>query len=107
MEEIIKKYLEERAKDDPTIAMNLLKANKTIEGCCRYITEQARKAATNNVAMIEDAMVYNWAIHYYDEDSIEDKPKPQPKAKVMVMSPKTAETKAETETTKFVQMSLF
>lgn len=52
-------------------------------------------------------MVYNWAIHYYDEDSIEDKPKPQPKAKVMVMSPKTAETKAETETTKFVQMSLF
>ena len=26
--------------------------------------------AENNVAMIEDAEVYGWAVHYYDEDDI-------------------------------------
>ena len=83
MEEIIKKYLEERAKEDATIAANLKKENKSIANCCKYITEQARKEANHaSSVMIADDVVFGWAIHYFDEDGLDiDKPKPQPKAK--------------------------
>ena len=43
---------------------------RIIEECVKYISQQARKRAENNVAMIEDAEVYGWAVHYYDEDDI-------------------------------------
>lgn len=73
MEEIIKKYLEERAKTDESVAKNLLKPNKSIEECCKYITEEARKLAKNGCAAVEDSVVFGWAVHYYDEDSIKMK----------------------------------
>lgn len=105
MEEIIKKYLEERAKTDETIAANLKKDGKSIKKCCQYITEQARKAATNNVAMIADEVVYGWALHYYDEDDIESEKKPAPKAKaVKVIVPERAQV---VKKERFVQCDLF
>ena len=70
MSKIIKTYLDQRAKEDEQFAKSYAKENKSIEECVKYISQQARKRAENNVAMIEDAEVYGWAVHYYDEDDI-------------------------------------
>lgn len=69
--EVIKSYLDKRAKEDPLFAETYKKKNKSIEECCKYIYSQARKAAKGgNAVGIDDATVYGWAVHYYDEDNI-------------------------------------
>ena len=92
-ETTIQKYLENRAKTDSLFAETYKKANKSIKECCKYIYSKARKlAAGGNAVGIDDATVYGWAVHYYDEDEIKvDKvqervevatPDPVPSAKV-------------------------
>ena len=103
MEEIIKKYLENRAKTDESVARNLKKANKSIKGCCQYITDQARKAATGNVAMVEDDVVFGWAVHYYDEDKLEQEKQSKPAAVKVIAS----EKKVRQNKQKYVQCDLF
>ena len=100
MEEIIKKYLAQRSLTDDSVARNMKKPNKSIKGCCKYITEQARKAAKNNVAMIEDEVVYGWAVHYYDEDNIVEDKTPQTAVKTIV-------TPKEAAKPKYIQCDLF
>lgn len=89
----IKQYLDKRAVEDELFAETYKKANKSIKECCEYIYSQARKlAAGGNAVGIDDATVYGWAVHYYDEDDIKvDKiqervevatPDPVPSAKV-------------------------
>lgn len=69
--EVIKSYLDKRAKEDPLFAETYKKKNKSIEECCQYIYSQARKVAKGgNAVSIDDATVYGWAVHYYDEDNI-------------------------------------
>lgn len=89
-EGIIRKYLEMLAGQDPLFAETFKKPNKSIEECCRYIKQEAQKVKDGNVAIVEDATVYGWATHYYDEDDI--KVESAPKAKVS--------TPASTPTTK-------
>ena len=62
-------YLRERCKTDTYLAEACKKENKSLDGCIKYITEQARKKAENNVAVIPDEEVYDWAVHYILEDS--------------------------------------
>lgn len=92
-ETTIQTYLENRAKEDSLFAETYKKANKSIKECCKYIYSRARKlAAGGNAVGIDDATVYGWAVHYYDEDEIKvDKvqervevatPDPVPSAKV-------------------------
>lgn len=92
-ETTIQTYLENRAKEDSLFAETYKKANKSIKECCKYIYSQARKLAAGGKAVgIDDATVYGWAVHYYDEDDIKvDKvqervevatPDPVPSAKV-------------------------
>lgn len=70
-ETIIQTYLENRAKTDSLFAETYKKANKSIKECCKYIYSQARKLAKgSNSVGIDDATVYGWAVHYYDEDDI-------------------------------------
>ena len=70
-EATIQKYLENRAKEDSLFAETYKKANKSIKECCKYIYSKARKlAAGGNAVGIDDATVYGWAVHYYDEDDI-------------------------------------
>lgn len=89
----IKQYLDKRAAEDELFAETYKKANKSIKECCEYIYSQARKLAAGGKAVgIDDATVYGWAVHYYDEDDIKvDKiqervevatPDPVPSAKV-------------------------
>lgn len=71
-ETTIQKYLENRAKEDSLFAETYKKANKSIKECCKYIYSRARKLAAGGKAVgIDDATVYGWAVHYYDEDDIE------------------------------------
>lgn len=100
-ETTIQTYLENRAKTDSLFAETYKKANKSIKECCKYIYSQAKKLAKGgNAVGVDDATVYGWAVHYYDEDNIKvdkvqervevvvpaaepirtEQPKPQPKA---------------------------
>lgn len=63
-------YLRERYKTDTYLAEACKKENKSLDGCIKYITEQARKKAENNVAVIPDAEVFEWVVHYILEDSL-------------------------------------
>lgn len=70
-ETTIQAYLENRAKTDSLFAETYRKANKSIKECCKYIYSQAKELAKGcNSVGIDDATVYGWAVHYYDEDNI-------------------------------------
>ena len=71
MEQAIKIYLDNRAKTDSLFAETYRKANKSIEECIKYIYSKARKLAKGgNAVGVDEATVYGWAVHYYDEDDI-------------------------------------
>lgn len=46
-----------------------LNPEKTMAQMYEYIKEQVKKQAVNGVAMIEDAVVYGMAVHYFDESN--------------------------------------
>lgn len=68
----ISEHLEEVAKNDKLFAVTLEKPNKSIDGCIDYIYSEVKK--TRRCGFNDDE-IFNMAIHYYDEDSIEDVPK--------------------------------
>lgn len=93
MEQAIKIYLDNRAKTDSLFAETYKKANKSIKECCKYIYSQAKKLAKEgNAVGVDDATVYGWAVHYYDEDDIKvDKVQ----ERVEVVAPASEPAKAE------------
>lgn len=93
MEQAIKIYLDNRAKTDSLFAETYKKANKSIKECCKYIYSQAKKLAKGgNAVGVDDATVYGWAVHYYDEDDIKvDKVQ----ERVEVVAPASEPAKAE------------
>lgn len=82
-QETIKTYLEENASE--TLAEKIINGKpiekdgkhlinrKTLEGFMRYACDEARKLAAKGAssACVEDKVVFGWAIHYFEEDSIE------------------------------------
>lgn len=66
--DVIKAYLDNRAKEDPLFAASYAKPKKNIDECFRYILGEARKRG-NSVCMADDE-VFGLAVHYYDEDDI-------------------------------------
>ena len=82
-QELIKKYLAENASDSLADKINngipiekdgkTLISKKTLDGFMKYANEEARKLATKGAtsACVEDKIVYGWAMHYFEEDSIE------------------------------------
>lgn len=90
----IKAYLDKRAQEDSLFAVTYAKENKNIKDCCSYITSQAKKQAINGCAMIEDDVVYGWAVHYYDEDDIKVEKTSNMRVSVNNSAPK-AEVKKE------------
>lgn len=93
MEQAIKIYLDNRAKTDSLFAETYKKANKSIKECIKYIYSNARKLAKGgNAVGVDDATVYGWAVHYYDEDDIKvDKVQ----ERVEVVAPASEPAKAE------------
>ena len=84
-QELIKQYLEENTSETLASKINngvkIVKDNKTLinkkdlNGFMNYANQEARKLAEkgSNCACIEDKVVYGWAIHYFEENTIEGK----------------------------------
>ena len=80
-EKLIKEYLESNVSEILADKINngtkTIKENKQLinkkdfTGFLNYAKEQARSSAKNGVAMIHHDTVFGWAIHYFEEDSIE------------------------------------
>ena len=82
-QEKIKQYLENNASEELIKKINegvkIVKDNKSVinkkdlDGFWNYAIEEARKLANKNArgAIVDDQTVYGWAIHYFEEDSIE------------------------------------
>lgn len=82
-QEIVKTYLEENASETLAEKINngtpvekdgkQLINRKTLDGFMRYACDEARKLAAKGAssACVEDMVVFGWAIHYFEEDSIE------------------------------------
>lgn len=81
--ELIKKYLAENASVSLVKKINngvrvekggkTLISKKTLDGFMKYANEEARKLVAKGAtsACVEDKIVYGWAMHYFEEDSIE------------------------------------
>jgi len=80
-EKLIKEYLENNVSETLAEKINngtkIIKDNitllnkKDLNGFLKYASEEARKSAKNGFAMIHHETVFNWAIHYFEEDTIE------------------------------------
>ena len=82
-EQRVKAYLEENASEMLAEKINNgvriskdgreLLNKKTLKGFMRYACDEAKKQAEKgaNSACIDDETVFGWAIHYFEEDSIE------------------------------------
>lgn len=112
-ETAVLKYLEENASD--ALVEKINNGSKTLEQCFVYIKNQARNKAQNGCAMIEDKVVYGWAVHFFEEDEIDvkgeteseatgkTKPIPEPKEIVKKTEKKQVKTVEKNEE----QLSLF
>ncbi len=82
-DEIIKAYLEKNASEILADKINngvfiekdgkRLLSRKSLSSFMQYATEEAKKVAGQGAksACIEESTVFGWAIHYFEEDSIE------------------------------------
>lgn len=118
-QELIKAYLEENASEILAEKINngtpfekdgkTFINKKTLDGFMQYASSEARKLASKgaNSACVEDKVVYGWAVHYFEEDSIEGtlfnadgtEYKPAPKSaptKVKKVEPKKPEERQPT-----------
>lgn len=118
-QELVKAYLEENASETLAEKINngtpFEKDGKTfinkkaMDGFMKYASDEARKLASKgaNSACVEDKVVYGWAVHYFEEDSIEGtlfnadgtEYKPAPKSaptKVKKVEPKKPEERQPT-----------
>jgi hypothetical protein len=89
MEQVFLTYLTANASE--VLATKINAGVKTLAGAVKYITDQARKVKTGEIAMVDDATVYGWLIHYFEDDSIAEpvirKAGPKVPAGVKVVSP--------------------
>lgn len=98
-------YLKKRTDMDE----KFLNPEKTMAQMYEYIKNQVKKQAVNGVAMIEDAVVYGMAVHYFDESNEDlginkQKIVPKKKAESKQEIPKIVPPKKEEERE---QISLF
>jgi len=66
-----------------------LNEEKSLKQMVDFIKGQAQKQANNGMAMIEDEVVYGWAIHYFDE------PNEKLELKITTLNNKIVKTKEE------------
>ena len=123
-EELILNYLQNNASETLADKINNgtpfekdgnpLLNKKTLSGFMKYACDEARNLAEKgaNSAFIDDATVYGWAIHYFEEESIEGtlytidgaEYKPAPKKSV---NTKPATPKPQPQKQQSLQFSLF
>lgn len=122
-QKIIKEYLEEHVSDTLAEKINngvliqkdgkSLLNKKSLDGCIEFSVQEAQKLVEKGAraACIQDCVVFGWAIHYFEEDSIEgtlynpDGTEYKPKTTVPPVSTSTTYTPPATKPKP--QMSLF
>lgn len=67
--EIIKRHLDKMAASDFTFAERYKREDKSIDDCVKYIYSMAKKQTKSGGTWFEDAVVFGWAVHYYQEDT--------------------------------------
>lgn len=68
----IANYLIKRIETDQCLKEKIESTNKTLKGCIGYCKSEARKQAEDNCAIIPDDEVYEWVVHYFLEDSLNE-----------------------------------
>lgn len=127
-QELIKKYLEENASEILADKINngvciekdgkTLINKKSLDGFIKYATDEARKQAEKGAssACIRSDVVFGWAIHYFEEESIigrlynEDGSEykaPKPVVKKTTTTPTTTYTPPVVKKPESEQLSLF
>lgn len=127
-QELIKKYLEENASETLADKINngvriekdgkTLINKKSLDGFMKYATEEARKQAEKGAssACVRSDVVFGWAIHYFEEESIigmlynEDGSEykaPKPVVKKTTTTPTTTYTPPVAKKPESEQLSLF
>lgn len=81
-EKVILDYFEKNASDD--LKKRVEAEKKTIEGALKYCSSQARKHQVGNCACVDDATVFGWVMHYFEDED----------AKKWEKSPETAKVKS-------------
>ena len=64
-QQVIKEYLDDRAKWDSLFAANYAKESKSVSECCNYIINKVKATGRNGFA---DDEIFGMAVHFYDED---------------------------------------
>lgn len=121
----LKSYVEmlikRQGEKDAEFKALLLKKNKTLDECCKYLTGEALKQATGTskckVTGWSDETMTGLIIHYFQEDSIKvekvskhvtTKTAATPENKVIQMpTTKKGKAKKESKNPKFQELSLF
>lgn len=117
---VINQYLQNMAEHDEAFAERFANKEKSIEKCCDYIVNQARKQAVKSAAVVQDDVVFGWAAHYYQETNKdlanEGKEKPETtntiddKVSCTVSISKSTPTKkspVKKENSKYIELDLF
>ena len=66
---VIHDYLYGMAEDDPSFQVKFLNPSKSIDKCITYILNTVQKSGLNGFA---DEEIFGMAIHYYDEEKIDE-----------------------------------
>ena len=127
-QELIKKYLEENASETLAEKINngvriekdgkTLINKKSLDGFMKYATDEAKKQAEkgSRYACLHSDVVFGWAIHYFEEESIVGKlynedgseyKAPKPVVKKTTSTPTTTYTPPVVKKPQSEQLSLF
>lgn len=71
---MIAQALQKRMDEDPLFKAKCDSSTKTLEGVLSYVKGEARKQSEGSCAVIADEEVYQWAVHYVIEDSLDCEP---------------------------------
>lgn len=109
-EKAIFDYLKENANEALKTKIN--NGKKTLSQCMDYVKKEAKNQAVGGMAMIEDKIVYGWAVHFFEEDSIKAKAAhtaeiKKPENKIVKFERKEEPKKEKPKTVDDGQMNLF
>lgn len=85
---MIAQALQKRMEEDPLFKAKCDSSTKTLEGVLSYVKGEARNQSEGSCAVIADEEVYQWAVHYVMEDSLDCEPNTTKKKAKPVETPK-------------------
>lgn len=71
-EKIILQYLETNASE--VLAEKINSGKKTLADCWKFIVKCAEKELHNRDGAVRSDVVFGWAVHFFEEDSIKPEP---------------------------------